>query len=178
MLDCYRPPAATRCHRRSASRHPPRPASRHTVPRLPARSARTARSLRIAASAYRPGMCRTRRVLRRPTASCGAFRHPVSSLPPFSPNCPYSALHGVLRRHFRHAPAYPSYRLSPSADSPLYPCDTAASRASRRQAAVSVSRPISLNQFLTDIRTAAGTPACPARTGQRCRRTRGAPPYP
>lgn len=61
---------------------------------------------------------------------------------------------------------------------PIYSCDTAASRALHRQTAVSVSRPISSHQFLTDSRTAAGTPACPARIGQRCRRTRGAPPCP
>lgn len=117
----------------------------------------------------------------RPAASCGVLLgFPPSRLllPPYSPNRPYSASHGVLRRHFRHAPAYPSYCLSPSADSPVYPYDTAASRALRRQAAVSVSRPISSYQFLTGNRTAAGTPACPARTGPHCRRTRGAPPYP
>lgn len=57
----------------------------------------------------------------RPAASYGVLRgFPPSCLllPPFSQNCPYSAPHGVLRRHFRHASAYPSYCLSPSADSP------------------------------------------------------------
>lgn len=61
---------------------------------------------------------------------------------------------------------------------PIYSYDTAASRASRRQAAVSVSRPISSYQFLTDTRTTAGMPACPARIGPRCRKTRDAPPCP
>lgn len=57
----------------------------------------------------------------RPVASCGVllgFRPSRLLLPPSSPNRPYSASHGVLRRHFLHAPAYPSYCLSPSADSP------------------------------------------------------------
>lgn len=178
MLDGYRPPAATRCHRRSASRHPPRPASRHTAPRLPARTVRTARSLRIAAPAYRSGMCRTRRVLWRPTASCGAFRRPaplprhirrIARIPPYTASCGVISstcprIHRVACRHL------PIPRV--------YPYDTAASHASRRQTAVSVSRPISSYQFLTDTRTAAGTPACPARIGQRCRRTRGALPCP
>lgn len=102
----------------------------------------------------------------RHEAPCGVLRgFPTSRLhlSPYPPNRPYSASHGVLRRHFRHALAYPSYCLSPSADSLVYPCDTAASRALRRQAAVSVSRSILFHQFLTDSRTAAGTPACPVR---------------
>lgn len=178
MLDGYRSHASTHRPRRLASRRPPRPASRHTVLGLPDRSARTARSLRIAAPAYRIGMCRPGRVLRRPAASCGAFRHPAPS-----------------RRHTRRIARIPHYTASCgviSATRPrihrvacrhlpiprIYLCDTAASRASRRQAAVSVSRPISSYQFLTDTRTAAGTPACPARIGSRCRRMRGAPPCP
>ena len=76
-----------------------------------------------AESPYRPDRAPSRHCRRgtRPAASCGVLR----GVPPFrlrlspsSPSRPYSALHGVLRRHFRHAPAYPSYCLSPSADSP------------------------------------------------------------
>lgn len=177
MLDGYRPPASTHRPRRPASRRPPRPASRHTVPRLPARSARTARSLRIAASAYRPGMCRTRRVLWRPTASCGAFRRPASSCRHTRRTArisPHTASCGVISATRPRIPRIACRHLP----IPIYSYDTAASRASRRQAAVSVSRPISSYQFLTDTRTTAGMPACPARIGPRCRRTRDAHPCP
>lgn len=117
-------------------------------------------------------------------AFCGVLRRPAGlsvSTPPPAAIFAESPVFRLARRPVASFP--PRARISlvlPVAICrfPVYSCDTTASRALRRQAAVSVSRPISSYQFLTDSRTAAGTPACPARIGPHCRRTRGAPPYP
>lgn len=117
-------------------------------------------------------------------ASCGALRRPAGLSAALSPPTAVLAKSPVFRLTRRPAAPFPPRAcvslVLPIAICrfPVYPCDTAASRALSRQAAVSVSRPISSHQFLTDNRTAAGTPACPARIGPRCRRTRGAPPCP
>lgn len=118
-------------------------------------------------------------------ASCGVLRRPARLSAALSPPTSVLDESPIFRLTRRPAASFPPrarvsfvlpvaiYRF------PVYSCDTAASRASRRQAAVSVSRSsISSYQFLTDSRTAAGTPACPARIGRRYRRTRGAPPCP
>lgn len=117
-------------------------------------------------------------------ASCGALRRPAGLSAALSPPTAVLAKSPVFRLTRRPAAPFPPRAcvslVLPVAICrfPVYSCDTTASRALRRQAAVSVSRPISSYQFLTDSRTAAGTPACPARIGQRYRRTRGALPCP
>lgn len=117
-------------------------------------------------------------------ASCGVLRRPAglsTGTPPPAAILDESPVFRLTRRLAASFPPRARVSLvSPVAICrfPIYSYDTAASHASRRQAAVSVSRPISSYQFLTDSRTAAGMPACPARIGQRCRRTRGAPPCP
>lgn len=117
-------------------------------------------------------------------ASCGVLRHPagLSSILPTPAAIPDEL--PVFRLTRRPAASFPP-RACVSlvlpviiCRFPIYSYDTAASRALRRQAAVSVSRSISSYQFLTGSRTAAGTPACPARIVPRCRRTRGVPPCP
>lgn len=167
-------PAATD-DRLPADRRVPRPAmpSRGCPPCRPARRGSSVSPFlhTVSACAVRDASCG---VLRRPAGLSGILP-PPAAIPDELP---------VFRLTRRPAASFPlRARISlvlPVAICrfPVYPCDTAASRALRRQAAVSVSRPISSYQFLTDTRTAAGTPACPARTGPRCRRMRGDPPCP
>lgn len=158
-----------------AVRRVPRPA-------MPSRDCPTERPARRGASVSPP--LRTVPACAARDASCGVLRHPAGLSAVLFPPTAVPAESPVFRLTRRPAAPFPPRGrislVSPVAICrfPVYPCDTAASHASRRQAAVSVSRPISSYQFLTGSRTAAGTPACPARIGPRCRRTRGAPPCP
>ena len=159
------------------------PAARRVPrPTIPSRGCPTERPERRGASVS--PLLRTVPAWAARDASCGVLQRPAglsAGTPPPAAIFAESPVFRLTRRPVESFP--PRARVSlvlPVAICrfPVYPCDTATSRALRRQVAVSVSRPISFHQFLTDNRTAAGTPACPARTGQRCRRTRGAPPCP
>lgn len=169
------PRHATTDDRLPVTRRVPRPA-------IPPRGCPPDRPARRGASVSPP--LRTVPALTARDASCGVLRRPAGLSAVQPPPTAMLAESPVFRLTRRPAVSFPPrssvslvlpvaiYRF------PIYSCDTAANRASRRQAAVSASRPILFHQFLTDSRTAAGTPACPARIGQRCRRTRDAPPCP
>ena len=159
------------------------PAARRVLrPAIPSRGCPLGRPARRGVSVSPP--LRTVSAWAARDASCGVLWRSAGLSAVLSPPTAIPAKSPAFRFTRRPAASFPPRaRISlvlPVAICrfPIYSCDTAANHASRRQAAVSASRSILFHQFLTDSRTAAGTPVCPARIGQRCRRTRGAPPCP